>query len=84
MAQIELINLDTDWYEFTPTAGTTYHIQNRGGSIVIAQEADSEPTNTAGILVQPYKTLVYEKGTASALWLRAYSGGATVNVSTEA
>lgn len=84
MAQVELMELTTTWTALTPESDTVYHIQNRGSDIVIAQEADATPDDMEGILIQPYKTLVYEKGTATALYLRAYSGTASVNVSTEA
>lgn len=85
MAQVEVKNLTSSWEALGSSSGTTYRIQNRGANIVIAQEASSAPEagNTDGIFVQPYKTVVYEQGTGD-LYLRAFSGTASVNVSTEA
>lgn len=85
MAQVEVKNLTSSWVALGSSSGTTYRIQNRGKDYVIAQEADSAPaaSNTAGIIVQPFKTVVYEQGTGD-LYLRAFSGTASVNVSTEA
>lgn len=86
MAQISFTQIDNTWYEFTPTAGTTYRIQNRGARPFVAQEADAEPQagDVSGILVAPGKTLVYEKGSASALYIRTLEGVSTINVTTEA
>lgn len=85
MAQVEVRNLTSSWEALGSSSGTTYRIQNRGKGYVIAQEASSAPEadNTDGIFVQPFKTVVYEQGTGD-LYLRAYSGTACVNVSTEA
>lgn len=85
MAQISLTAITTTWQEFSPTASTVYRMQNRGPETIIAQEGDTAPTENdiAGIMVEPGKTLVYEQGTAAALYLRTLRGNATINISTE-
>ena len=86
MAQIGLQNLTTEWTAFTdittPDADTNYYIQNRGPDILLAVESSAEPTTVDGVLVQPYKTLNYKKGTQT-LYLRAYASNCAINVSSE-
>ena len=84
--QINFRELKTKWVAFTdittPDADTTYYIQNRGPDVLLAVEASAEPTTVDGVLVQPYKTLNYKKGTQT-LYLRAYSSNCAINVSSE-
>lgn len=86
MAQIDFENLTTDWVAFTdittPADDTDYFIQNRGPDNLLAVESASEPSSLDGVLVQPYKTLVYKKGTDT-LYLRAYSSNCAINISSE-
>ena len=88
MAQLATVNVDKNWVALTPEDDTTYYIQNRGGDFLIALEGDNSPApdeaSTEGVVVPPYKTLVYKKGSQADLWLRAYSTKCEVNVSTEA
>ena len=86
MAQVSLNTLTNKWVAFTtittPADDTNYYIQNRGSDFLVAAESASEPTDAIGVMVKPFETLVYKKGT-NTLYLRAYTTVCTINVSSE-
>lgn len=86
MAQIELVELTNEWKAFsdivTPADNTDYYIQNRFGTM-LACEGASEPTTEEGVILKPYKTLKYKKGTQN-LYLKAIGNKCTINVSSGA
>ena len=86
MAQEAFESLTSEWTALsdiiTVGADTNYYIQNRGADILLAVESASEPTTLDGVLVKPYQTLNYKKGTGD-LYLRAYSSNCAINVSSE-
>ena len=86
MAQVGFEHLTEDWTPFTdietPVDDQLYFIQNRGPGLLLAQESAAEPTTEDGVIVEPYKVLKYIKGTDT-LYLRAFKGVCSVNVTTE-
>lgn len=86
MAQIALEDLTESWVAFsdieTPVADQLYFIQNRGNGVFIAQESAAEPTDDAGVIVEPYKVLKYIAGTDT-LYLKALYGECTINITSE-
>lgn len=89
MSQVDFETLSDEWKALSDIisvdADTTYYLQNRGADTMIALESSSEPTaNTqGGVVVLPYKTVTYKKGTQD-LYLRAFSSSCAVNISSEA
>lgn len=89
--QISLTKLTNEWVTFQSILGTsvdaeaTYSIQNRGAEWqpFLACEASSAPTDTAGMIVQPFSTLIYKKGEQT-LYLRALNDSTTVNIAKDA
>lgn len=83
--QIDYREIGRNWVDFntitTPAADTTYQIYNRGPFNVLAVEASATPTTQAGVLVRPYETLIYKKGTQT-LYLKA-EGATNINTSAE-
>lgn len=80
--QVEYRNITKNWVAFNAEGGVRYLIQNRGYDSLIALEADALPENTAeGVMVQPYKTIEYEKGDQT-LYFRAFNQSCGINIST--
>lgn len=83
--QIDFREIGREWVPFTdittPEENVTYQIYNRGNFAVLAVEADTTPTGQAGVLVRPFETLVYKKGTQT-LYLKAL-GKTNINTTSE-
>lgn len=87
MAQEKFENISNEWVELsdiiTVDSSKTYFIQNRGPDKLLALESSTEPEDTDnGILVEPYLVLEYKSGTDN-LYLRAFSGNLSINISSE-
>lgn len=86
--QKEFESLTTEWVALsdiiTVDADTTYRIQNRGPSKIIALDTDTQPEagSDAGDLVLPYEVGEYKKGTGD-LYLRAFNGVSSINITTK-
>lgn len=86
--QVEFETLTNEWTALsdiiTVSGSTTYLIQNRGADTLVLLEADSEPqaTDSEGVLVLPYQTAQYKKGTQD-LYLKAFNRGCSINISAE-
>lgn len=89
MSQVNFETLSNEWKTLSDIisvdADTTYYLQNRGVDTMIALESSSEPAANAqgGVMVLPYKTVQYKKGTQD-LYLRAFNKSCSVNISSEA
>lgn len=89
MSQVDFETLTDEWKALSNIisvdADTTYYLQNRGVDTMIALESSSAPAANAqgGVMVLPYKTVQYKKGTQD-LYLRAFNKSCAVNISSEA
>lgn len=83
MAQIGFDVIGDTWVDAstlgTMSSGKSYYIQNRGSGFLLAVESASEPTDEAGMEVQPYKVIKYTVETDK-LWLKATMGVCNVNI----
>ena len=86
MSQIAFERLTDEWVTLssliTVENDKTYYIQNRGASVLIACESDSEPSDDDGVLILPYKTLEYKVGDQD-LYLKSFTGTCSINISDE-
>lgn len=89
MSQVDFETLTDEWKALSNIisvdADTTYYLQNRGSDTMIALESSTTPAANAqgGVMVLPYKTVQYKKGTQD-LYLRAFNKSCAVNISSEA
>lgn len=90
MAQVKFKgNITKDWTAFSTIVGTVgastnYQIQNRGADTLVLLESSATPADDtqAGVMLLPYMTCVYKKGTQD-LYLRAFNRNCSVNITSE-
>lgn len=86
MANVALDVLTTDWKDVTTeyglTSGKDYLIQNRGTDFCLALDSSTAPQegDVDGVLIPNLMQAHYKAGSGN-LYVRAYSGTCSINIS---